>query len=206
MSKQKEYFRKIAEYKARFRNVQTEILKVRLLDHHNILSKEALIALREVLEERNQQELEESSRDKIRLIRYLTELSGSCYFEILPGKYGGKCWNQNSVFMTEEVFGYLEPIFERHIPDFDHYAFVEISRDDWMLIIADFNNLLQVLDQAQDIKELVGKLGFIFKDSIERFENHFSSNIIMLAGTVRDLSEWVNEQIKSQDYISVLGI
>jgi hypothetical protein len=206
MNKQRQNFRKIAEYKARFRKLSSEILTIRLFDYYDSLHKEAVIALREVLEERKQQEFEESLRDKIRLIYHLTELHGSCYFEILPGIYKGKCWSQNSVFMNEEVFGYLEPIFEYHVSDFDHYAFIEISRDDWMLIIDDFTNLLQVLDKAQNINDLIGKVGFIFKDSIELFESNFSSNTIMLANTIRHLSEWVTEQLKSQDYISILGI
>lgn len=71
---------------------------------------------------------QQNFREKIRLIRDLSELQGTYYFEILPGKYQDKCWNQNSVFMTEEVFGYLEPIFERRAPNFDHYAFVEIVK------------------------------------------------------------------------------
>jgi hypothetical protein len=43
--------------------------------------------------------------DPIRLIRDRAELQGTCYFEIMPGKFHGKCWNEGSLFLAEDVFG-----------------------------------------------------------------------------------------------------
>ncbi|WP_190942227.1 hypothetical protein [Nostoc flagelliforme] len=159
-----------------------------------------------MVEEREQQLLEENTMERISLIRSLSELDGTCYFEILPGKYEGNCWNQNSVFITEEIFGYFEPVFERHEPDFDHYAFMAIGKDVWTLIISDFSNLMQVLEQSQDVQELEGKVGFVFRDSMCRFASDFRSNAMTLAGVLRELSEWLEEQLKNHDCISVLGI
>ena len=45
--------------------------------------------------------------DPFRLIRDPAELSGSQFFELLPGAYNGQCWNAGSVYVEEEVFGYL---------------------------------------------------------------------------------------------------
>ena len=47
--------------------------------------------------------------DNIRLIRH-NEVTGSLYFELQPGQYQGECWTDGSVFITEEVFGYLESV------------------------------------------------------------------------------------------------
>jgi hypothetical protein len=149
---------------------------------------------------------QQSFREKIRLICDLTELQGTCYFEILPGKYQDKCWNQNSVFMTEEVFGYLEPIFERQAPNFDHYAFVEVVKNDWILILADFASLISILEQTHNIHELEGKMEFSCRYSMERFGDNFSLNAIDLIALIRDFSAWVKEQLKSKECISVLGI
>lgn len=38
----------------------------------------------------------------------LDELEGSCYIEVLPGPYRDRCWNEDSIYMDEETFGYLE--------------------------------------------------------------------------------------------------
>jgi predicted DNA-binding protein len=204
MSKQDQYFRKIAEYKERLRNLSTETLKGRL--GSSFLYKEAAIAIRELIEEREQQLLEGNSTERIYLIQRLSELHGTCYFEILPGKYEGKCWNQNSVFLTEEVFGYLEPVFERNELDFDHYAFTEIQKEVWICIISDLCRLIEILEQAQDIHELEDKLGFIFKDSMARFVSNFRSNISALIDLLRKLVQWLENQLQSYDHISVLGI
>ncbi|WP_310482114.1 hypothetical protein [Chamaesiphon sp. VAR_48_metabat_403] len=78
MSKQEQYFRKIAECKERLRKLSTETLRGRL--GSGFLYKEAAIAIRELIEEREQQLLdEESSAKYIRLIQKLDELHGTCY-------------------------------------------------------------------------------------------------------------------------------
>ena len=50
MTKQQKYFEKVAEYKERFRTLPTETIRLRLASVP--LIKEAAIALREVLEDR----------------------------------------------------------------------------------------------------------------------------------------------------------
>lgn len=60
MSKRKQHFDKIAEYKERFQNLPTEKIRLRL--RSCALIKEAAIALREILEER------ESTQDEIETI------------------------------------------------------------------------------------------------------------------------------------------
>lgn len=59
MNKQERYFQKIAEYKERFRHFSTEKIRHRLLNGY--LYKEAAIALRELLEEREQRAFDELS-------------------------------------------------------------------------------------------------------------------------------------------------
>lgn len=144
--------------------------------------------------------------ESIRLIYNLNELRGSCYFELLPGEYQGRCWNETSVFFTEEVFSYVEPIIEFHEPNFDHHSFVVIGKDIWKLIIQDFEKLAQELKRANNVKEIEGRLGFTFSDSAALFSNNFRSNANVLADMLRDLSEWLWENLKRYEVISVLGI
>jgi hypothetical protein len=204
MRKQEQYFRKIADYKEKFRKLPTNILSGRL--GSGFLYKEAAIAIQQLIEERDRKLLEENSTEHICLIQSLTKLHGTCYFEILPGKYEGNCWNNNSVFMTEEVFGYLELVFELNEPDFCHYAFTEIKKETWTLIISNFCNLIEILTQAQDIQELEGKVRCMFKDSMTRFASDFRSNAVALISLLREFSQWVESQLQSYDYISILGI
>ncbi len=55
MRKREHYFQKVEEYKQRFRSLSTEAIKYRLNEFGGVLYKEARIALRQLLEEREQQ-------------------------------------------------------------------------------------------------------------------------------------------------------
>lgn len=44
----------------------------------------------------------------------LDELEGSCYIEVLPGPYRDRCWNEDSIYMDEETFGYLESAVKKN--------------------------------------------------------------------------------------------
>lgn len=90
------------------------------------------------------------------------------------------------MFLTEEVFGYLELVFERNEPNFDHYVFTEIQKEIWLSIISDFYSLIEILEQAQNIHELEGKVGFIFKDSMEHFASNFWLNLADLIGVLKE--------------------
>ncbi len=55
MGKRHRHFEKVAEYKERFRQLSTEMIRTRLNNFGTSLYKEAAIALRELLEERSQE-------------------------------------------------------------------------------------------------------------------------------------------------------
>jgi len=60
-----------------------------------------------------------------KLITDKNELKSTCYFEFLPGQYLDKCWNDGSVFLSEESIGVFEDILLGIDPGYDHYAFME---------------------------------------------------------------------------------
>ncbi|MEO6807765.1 MAG: hypothetical protein ABI353_01450 [Isosphaeraceae bacterium] len=54
MGKRERHFEKVAEYKQRFRRLSTDTIRYRITNFDATLYKEAAIALRELLEEREQ--------------------------------------------------------------------------------------------------------------------------------------------------------
>lgn len=42
------------------------------------------------------------------IIKDIKELEGSCYIEVLPGKYLNKCWNDSSIFSLKKILHYLK--------------------------------------------------------------------------------------------------
>ena len=142
----------------------------------------------------------------IRLIREKSQLQGTCYFELLPGKYREQCWNDGSVFMAEDIFALIEPIIARHEPRFDHYSFVDIRPTTWNQIIADLERLAERAELAEDIGELREEVGFSFASRERAFAQEFRANAEALSRLARELSGWLRDQLKRNECISVLGI
>jgi hypothetical protein len=140
------------------------------------------------------------------LIRDKQQLRGTCYFEFLPGKYKGQCWNEGSVFLPEEVFSYLEQVIRRHESRFDHYAFTAIRRPTWEKIIADLERLTAKIGEAEAVSDLESDVGFFFSDSAREFAKDFRVNADRLAALTRDLVAWLQEQLQKEDCVSVLGM
>lgn len=144
--------------------------------------------------------------DPIRLIRNRAELRGTCYFELLPGEYSGKCWNDGSVFLAEDVFALLEPVIARHEPRFDHYSFVGIAAHTWERIITDLEQLADRAEAASNVGDILGEDGPFFTTIRTEFARSIRTNADALARLARELIGWLRENLKSHDCVSVLGI
>ena len=142
----------------------------------------------------------------IRIIRSKGELEGTAYVELLPGAYKKQCWNDDSLFFEEEVFGYLEPIVLRHFPAYDHYAFTEIAAPKWESIVEDFRSLRVALEQATSIEELKAQVGFLFRGSEVRFAENFQENRSALANLLTEVSVWLSNQATKHGCVTVLGL
>lgn len=144
--------------------------------------------------------------DPIRLIRDKSELRGTCYFELLPGEYHERCWNEGSVFLAEEVFALIEPVIARHEPRFDHYAFVGTQRATWERIISDLERVAERVRSAKSVGGLRGEVGYFFTTTEGEFAADFELNAEALVSLIGDLVGWLREQLREQQYISILGM
>ena len=66
-----------------------------------------------------------------------SQLSGTCYMEVLPGPYAGECWGPHSVFFREEAFSDIEAVIRARVSEYDHYAFTEIPAATWRQMFAE---------------------------------------------------------------------
>jgi hypothetical protein len=144
--------------------------------------------------------------EPIRLIRNTAELRGTCYFEFLPGTYKGQCWNEESVFLAEEVFGLIEPIIARHEPRFDHYAFVAIRRDTWSRITTDLKGLAERCGIASSVGDLAGEVGFLFTTTEAEFARDVSANTRDLARMAGELTAWLRTELRNHECVTILGM
>ncbi len=134
------------------------------------------------------------------------ELEGTCYFEILPGQYLGKCWNENSIFLEEEVFGYLEPSIQKAFSEFDHNGFHSIDIDIWNKIILNFEEVKHLLLHESEIDQIDKYIGFIYQNSKMNFVEKFAENSKNLIKLIDELIIWINQTSKEYEQISILGI
>lgn len=112
----------------------------------------------------------------ILLIRDTAELSGTCYFEFLPGPYRDQHWNSDSVFLAEDVFELIQPIIVKYVPQFNYFSFTPIRWPEWKLIISDLGKLASTSGNRE--------LGIV----------------------ASELSGWLKKQLTEHDCVTILGI
>jgi hypothetical protein len=135
-----------------------------------------------------------------------SELVGTCYIELLPGKYDGDCWNRNSVFFEEEHFCFIEPTIVRHCPKHDHYSFTDINRSTWEYTLADLERLHARIDHTSRLADIREDVGIRFASTERRFLESESGNMRQLRRMLNDFVRWAHETLDSHDSIAVLGM
>jgi hypothetical protein len=144
--------------------------------------------------------------ERIEIIKDKSKLEGTCYIELSLGKYQGKHWEQTSLFFDEEVFGYIEMVFEKHVVNYDHYNMNDADSEAWYKIISDLKKLIQLLQSANEFSEILGKVGFVFGSTRDDFQSSFKNSKYELCEMIKDLVNWAELNIKNYGHIAVLGI
>ena len=136
----------------------------------------------------------------------VSALTGTTYIELLPGPYRGKCWQEGSLFLSEERFGYIEPLVAQNLPGYSHYAFNEGDRTAWNGVLRDLESLRVFLESGPHRDELQIRVGFFFGDSERRFAADLDANLARLIAMVAELDAWVRGALRRESVISVLGL
>lgn len=144
--------------------------------------------------------------EPIGMITDKQELDGTGYIELLPGVFTGKVWSKNSVYLSEESFGYIEPVFEELMADFNRFAFTEVVSDVLPELVAKLRRLADFLTKVKGTDELNGRIGFVYAETEALFALDFSSNRQALVDMIGELCDWLEKQAGEQDAISVLGL
>jgi hypothetical protein len=141
----------------------------------------------------------------IELIKDVAALTGTDYFEFLPGEYSGQCWNVGSIFLDEEVFTLIEPSITSNAPNFDHYAFTSISRVQWAAIIEQWKKVLETLDRtpSDGIDQV---LGMMFTTTKQRYLENEVANREATKRLILDLSSWLRTTLRLHERVTVLGM
>jgi hypothetical protein len=142
----------------------------------------------------------------IQIITDFKYLEGTAYIEILPGLYEDECWNEGSLFLDEESFGFLERIIGRNVPDYNHYAFMEVEKHAWERIVAELNALLKQVHHAKSTSDFAENVLFYFKNTEADFQEEFETNRKRLEDLISEFNEWISNKLETEEVITILGL
>ena len=143
----------------------------------------------------------------LRLITNKEELEGTAYFELLPGRFNNKFWNNNAVFMSESSFSFMEDIVSKHYADYDHYSCsMNVHRDIWMLIITDLQYRKAIIDEAMDAEILISECSFLDNYTIGELRENWDIYKQQIQALFESTLFWIQKTLGMHEYIVLMGL
>lgn len=143
---------------------------------------------------------------QIQLIHNKAVLEGTAYFEFLPGQYTDRHWNDTSVFLDEEIFCLIERPFIDLLLDYDHYAFDDITAEQWQPILAGLKELCDYLREAKIPEDIADQFCCVLDSTMDSFAEDFKGSKADLIRLIEEFTEWINDTLKEHGSIAVLGM
>ncbi|QDV54004.1 hypothetical protein Enr17x_60870 [Gimesia fumaroli] len=135
-----------------------------------------------------------------------SKLKGTCYFEILPGRFLGQFWNLQSVYFEEQHFSFIEFFLLRRCPKYDHYAFTDINQTLWEEILNDLQQLRKNIQQRSQGSISQDDFSLMISSGNIQFPKEKPESMTALSNMLNDFIKWVQDTLKSHDSIAVLGL
>ena len=131
--------------------------------------------------------------------------SGTCYVEVLPGPFKGRCWNAESLFFDEDAngFGIVETIIASRVPVYDHYDNTEIDSHTCWDIVRDLEKLISLLASDTLPSELQRLPVFVRSQA---FFADVESNRPALFTMLTELVAWLRDTLSYYRSITIVGM
>jgi hypothetical protein len=145
--------------------------------------------------------------DAIELLTRAAELEGTAYLELQAGPFTGDHWKDGSAFIREQVFGYVEPVFVRHLPGLNPYGPSHIGSSTCRQIVTDLRTLGHNAQLAKSIAELrEAGVGFSESGLDAEFEVLFRANADAVAQLACNMADWIEDAVSRAESVSILGL
>lgn len=148
----------------------------------------------------------QNKMENIAAIKDQNLLDGTACLELIAEKYRGKHWIPGSLFYDEEIFGLIEPIFERTVDSYDHYEINHISTEQAKQLIKKLQSVSTELSSAKEFANTPQQIGFKFACSRDYFETNFVTAKNKTINMINELIEWLKKVLSNYDCITVAGI
>ena len=129
---------------------------------------------------------------------------GTQYFEFVPGPYRGTHWVPGGPFIDENTFCLFEGIFERHVPNYDHFAVSHVVLPQLNVIVIEITALEERLLRANG-KEVNLPYGGTLRVE-DTFRRDVVENQRRLATLLSELEIWLRKTLTAYDCVSVLRL
>lgn len=100
----------------------------------------------------------------------------------------------------------MEKAIVEVVNDYDHYAFTEITKSEWLLILDRFKEIVARLASETEPTSSREYLFYQTRESRNQFESTFQVSKIQLSEMITEFSQWITHELKDNAHISVLGI
>lgn len=144
----------------------------------------------------------------MKLYREKSQLSGSLYFELLPGPFCGKWWNTGSVFISEDMWlSFVAPMIVGRALNYDQYEEVEVPRAIWGHVLRNLEQLKRIVLDVESVGELqveahLTSCGYGSFQSDRDFPKQKAALLLF----VEELHEWLTVTLTTHSSITILGL
>jgi hypothetical protein len=136
----------------------------------------------------------------VRLIKDKSELNGTCYFEFAIGRYNGSHWRKSSVYLEDEVFHGLLPLFRRCLPQFDYYFHTQVNAAAWAPVVSELKELRERLVRVH--KSIPSEKDAL-APALDRDLCDFAPEYVQV---ITDLCDWLDDKAKRHTAVTILGM
>lgn len=136
------------------------------------------------------------------------ELKNLNYIELFPGVLSNGYLNEESVYIDDDSFAFLVPAISRGFESYTGFARFEIQKNHWYSIIKELINLREVII-SRDKERLKAYISTFFwgKPLYEwMVENYKQVSIMKLPRLIDELIDWIEDQMKRNEVITLVGL
>lgn len=127
------------------------------------------------------------------------------YHELLPGVLTKGYKNAESVYIEDDLFVFLTPAIKYGYEPYDSFNRFEIPKGNWIQIIRGFVILKDYLLNHQT----AGLFEYLlphFKTQTENYLKEYLNNRHLIDEIIKDLIIWIEEQLTTNEYITLIGL
>lgn len=140
-----------------------------------------------------------------KIYRNVAALDSTGLFEIGPGRYSGKHWQNGFVFVREDAFATAEGIVIQNFAGYDHFSMNDIQRNTGLKITSAWRDAAMKLNFVRDSSETAELLNIK-----ESYRNHLEpiafSDRESIAVLLSQLADECESFYKSDEWICILGM